>query len=100
MSQAQAQPTTRLDPRAIAPLATMAFLIAAMAAFLVSTSQPGTFAASATLGEATTERALGPGEAEVEGTQQRLELYARVAQSGPILQLVIERMGLEMSMSA
>ncbi len=85
------------DLRALAPVAVIAFVIAAMAAFLVSSSQPGVYEAQASVSEANTERALGLSAAEAADTARRMELHARVAQSTPILARAIERLELDLS---
>ena len=85
------------DLRALAPVAVIAFVIAAIAAFLVSSSQPGVYEAQASVSEANTERALGLSAAEAADTVRRMELHARVAESTPILERAIERLELDMS---
>ncbi len=85
------------DLRALAPLALAGFLIAATAAFIVSSSQPGIYEARASLSEATTERTVGPSAAEAADTARRLDFHARVAESRPILERAIERLELDLS---
>jgi capsular exopolysaccharide synthesis family protein len=84
----------RMDPRAALPVAAIAFVIAATAAFLVSSRQPGTFEARATLSEDATLSRLGPDPEAARTTGQRLMVYARVAGSQPVLNVLSERFGI------
>jgi Mrp family chromosome partitioning ATPase/capsular polysaccharide biosynthesis protein len=88
---------TPSQPLALAFLAVLAFLIAGGAAFIVSSSREGIFEARAFLAEATTERLLGPGTDVTATTRQRLELYARSAESQAVLERSIDRLDLDMS---
>jgi Mrp family chromosome partitioning ATPase/capsular polysaccharide biosynthesis protein len=81
----------RVDPRAALPIAVTAFIIAATAAYLVSSRQPGTFEARASLSEDATLSRLGPDPQAARTTQQRLTVYARVAESLPVLSAVSDR---------
>ena len=92
--------TEGIDLRALVPVTIAAFLMGSAAAFAVASSLPTVFEARARLAEATAERALGPGAAEDATTRQRLELYARVAESEPIMESAVARLGLDVSPAA